>query len=176
MKLSNSFAAALVAVLISPTIASTTDELTFNAEEPSSSMSMYDLVSSILVLPKFKVDDESPSDDSNFGRKKHKKQKPDKNMGKLTEISVTVFLATDEDLEGPGSLAMAFLEDDLVYAYNKVQEGKDDLQKGSGSDLQAVRSHFLGKANASEDPDGEVLFPELSKNSRGSVGGWVYTG
>jgi hypothetical protein len=146
MKFSNSFAPALVAALISPTIASATDDLAFSAEEPSPSTSiMYDLV-----------------------------QKAGKNMGKLTEMSVTVFIATDEDLEGPDSLALAFLEDDLLYAYNKVQEGKSDLQKGF--DLQGVRSHYLGKATASDDPEGEVLFPELSKNSLGSVGSWKYTG
>jgi hypothetical protein len=77
-------------------------------------------------------------------------------------------------LEGPDSLALAFLEDDLLYAYNKVQEGKSDLQKGF--DLQGVRSHYLGKATASDDPEGEVLFPELSRNSLGSVGSWKYTG
>ncbi len=151
MKLSNSYAAALVAVLISPTIVSATDDLTFSAEKLS------------------------PSADDSYGR--HKKHDKSKNLGKLTEMSVTVFIATDEDLkdtEGPDSLALAFLEDDLLYAYNKVHEGKDDLQKGL--DLQGVRSHYLGKATPSGDPEGEVLFPELSKNSRGSVGSWKYTG
>ena len=118
------------------------------------------------------VEDESPSVDDSYGRKKRGEK--DKNLGKLTETLTTVYIATDEDLEDPDRLALAFLEDDLVYAYNKVQEGKSDLQKGS--DLQAVSSHFLGKAKASEDPDGDVLFPELSKHLRGSVGGWVYTG
>jgi hypothetical protein len=157
MKLSNTFAAAFMAVLISPTIASASDKLTFNAEESSSSMSMYDVVSSSLVPPKIKVDDESPSDDSNYGRKKHHK-----NMGKLTEAFVTVFFGYDDDLEvseDPDSpLALAFLEDDLVYAYKKVQEGMD-LQKGS--DVEVFSSHYLGKAP--EDPGGDVLFPELSK-------------
>jgi hypothetical protein len=165
MKLSNTFAAAFVAVLISPTIASASDELTINAEEPSSSMSMDDAVSSSLVPPKIKVDDESPSDDSKYGRKRHKHHK---NMGKLSEIYARVYIAFDEDLEiseDPDSpLALAFLEDDLVYAYKKVQEGMD-LQKGSG--VEIFSSHFLGKAP--EDPGGDVLFPELSK-SRGYRG------
>jgi hypothetical protein len=112
MKLSNTVAAALVAVLISPTIASG--------------------------------------------------KKPGKNQGKLTETLVTVYIATEEaltDSEGTGSLALAFLEDDLTYSFNKVQEG---------SDLQGVSSHFIGKAQTSEDPGGDVLFPELSKSLGGS--------
>jgi hypothetical protein len=151
MKLSNSFAAAaaLVAVLISPTIGSATDDLTFNAEEPASpSTSMYDLI-----------------------------QKSDKNKGRLIEVYTTVYIATDEDLEdseSPDSLALSFLEDALVYAYNKVQEDKSDLQ-GAGSDLHAISSHFLGKATAPDDPDGDVLFPELSENLRGSVGRYAYS-
>jgi hypothetical protein len=170
MKLSNTFAAVLVAVLISPTSASATDELTFNAEEPSSSMSMHDVVSSILVSPKIKVvDDESPSDDSNYGRKKG-----GKSLGKLTETYATVYIAYEEDfevLEDPDSpLALAFLEDDLVYSYKKLQEGMD-LQKGS--DLELVNSHFLGEA---KDPDGEVLFPELTDSMSGSAVGWGYRG
>jgi hypothetical protein len=148
MTLSNSLVSALVAVLISPTIAgSATHDLTFSTEEASPSTSMYDLV------------------------QKHGKNK---NLGKLTETSVTVFIATDEDSEEADSLALAFLEDDLLYAYNKVQAGKGDLEKGSG--LQGVRSHYLGKATPSGDPEGDVLFPELSKSSRGSVGSWRYTG
>jgi hypothetical protein len=74
--------------------------------------------------------------------------------------------------EGPDNLlALAFLEDDLVYAYNRMHEGKSNLQKGSN--LQGVSSHFLGKTKASDDPDGDIIFPELSKNLRGSVGSWV---
>jgi hypothetical protein len=119
MKLSNTLAAALVAVLISPTIASA-------------------------------------------------KKKPGKNTGKLTETLVTVYIATEEaleDSEGVGSLALAFLEDDLTYSFNKVQEG---------SDLQGVSSHFIGKSPTSEDPGGDVLFPELSKSLGGSGLGYYY--
>jgi hypothetical protein len=100
-------------------------------------------------------DEESPSADDSYGRKK-----PGKNTGKLTETKITVFLATDEalgDSEGPDDLALAFLEDDLTYSFNKVQEGKD---------VQGVSSHYLGKAP--EDAGGDVLFPELSKSLRGS--------
>jgi hypothetical protein len=114
MKLSNTFAAALVAVLISPTIASA--------------------------------------------------KKPGKNKGKLTETLITVYIATDEALggsESPDSLALAFLEDDLTYSFNKVQEQE-------GSDLHGDSSHYLGKAQTSEDPGGDVLFPELSKSLGGS--------
>jgi hypothetical protein len=114
MKLSNTFAAALVAVLISPTIASA--------------------------------------------------KKPGKNKGKLTETLITVYIATDEALggsESPDSLALAFLEDDLTYSFNKVQEQE-------GSDLYGDSSHYLGKAQTSEDPGGDVLFPELSKSLGGS--------
>jgi hypothetical protein len=113
MKLSNTFAAALAAVLIiSPTIASA--------------------------------------------------KKPGKDTGKLTETRITVYLATDEtvgDSEGPDGLALAFLEDDLTYSFNKVQKG---------SDVQGVSSHFIGMAQTSEDPGGDVLFPELSKSLGGS--------
>jgi hypothetical protein len=112
MKLSNTFAAALVAVLISPTIASA--------------------------------------------------KKPGKDKGKLTETKITVYIATDEALggsESPDSLALAFLEDNLTYSFNKVQEG---------SDLQGDSSHYLGNAQTSEDPGGDVLFPELSKSLGGS--------
>jgi hypothetical protein len=119
-----------------------------------------------------KVEDDSPSADDSYGR--HKKHDKNKNLGKLTETLTTVYIATDEDSEELDSLALAFLEDDLPYAYNKVQEGKSDLQKGF--DLQGVRSHYLGKAAASDDPEGDVLFPELSKHLRGSVGSWKYTG
>jgi hypothetical protein len=116
MKFSNILAVALVAVLISPTIASA-------------------------------------------------KKKPGKDKGKLTETKITVFLATDEalgDSEGPDGLALAFLEDDLVYSFNKVQEGND---------LQGVSSHFIGKAP--EDAGGDLLFPELSESLRGSgLGYW----
>jgi hypothetical protein len=115
MKLSNTLAAALVAVLISPTIASA--------------------------------------------------KKPGKDKGKLTETKITVFLVTDEalgDSEGPDGLALAFLEDDLTYSFNKVHEG---------SDLQGVSSNFIGKAP--EDAGGDPLFPELSKSLGGSgLGYW----
>jgi hypothetical protein len=104
--------------------------------------------------------DELPSADDSSGRKK-----PGKDKGKLTETKITVFLATDEtlgDSEGPDGLALAFLEDDLVYSFNKVQEGND---------LQGVSSHFIGKAP--EDAGGDLLFPELSESLRGSgLGYW----
>jgi hypothetical protein len=118
MKFSNTIAAALVAVLVSPAIASA--------------------------------------------------KKPGKNKGKLTETKITVYIATEEalgDSEGPDGLALAFLEDDLTYSFNKVQEG---------SDLQGVSSHFIGKAPTSEDPGGDVLFPELSKSLGGSGLGFGY--
>ena len=89
-------------------------------------------------------------------------KKPGKNTGKLTETLITVYIATDEaleDSEDPDGLALAFLEDDLTYSFNKVQKG---------SDLQGVSSHFIGKAQTSEDPGGDVLFPELSKSLGGS--------
>jgi hypothetical protein len=89
-------------------------------------------------------------------------KKPGKDTGKLTETRVTVYIASDEalgGLESLDSLALAFLEDDLTYSFNKVQEG---------SDVQGVRSHFVGKAQTSEDPGGDVLFPELSKSLGGS--------
>jgi hypothetical protein len=127
MKLSNTFAATLMAVLISPTLTSATDELT--------------------------------------GKNK---------MGKLTETYTTVFIATNNtDLEVSDDrdslLKLAFLEDDLVYAYKKVQEGMELQKKGSSLDL--INVHFIGRA---EDPDGDVLFPELSKSLRGSTVGWGY--
>ena len=103
----------------------------------------------------FELEDASAPADDNFGRKK-----PGKNTGKLTETKITVFLATDEalgDSEGPDGLALAFLEDDLTYSFNKVQEGKD---------VQGVSSHFIGKAP--EDAGGDLLFPELSNSLRGS--------
>jgi hypothetical protein len=112
MKFSNTLAAALVAVLVSPTIASD--------------------------------------------------KKPGKNTGKLTETLITVYIATEEalgDSEDPDGLALAFLEDDLTYSFNKVQKG---------SDLLGVSSHFAGMAKTSEDPGGDVLFPELSKSLSGS--------
>jgi hypothetical protein len=131
MKLSNTLVAAIVAVLISPTIASATDE--------------------------------SPSDDSNYGHKK----RPGKNMGKLMENRITVFLATEEeDSEGPDNLRLAYLEDNVAYAYNKVQK--------KGTDLVAVNSHYVGKAQTSGDPGGDVLFPELSKSL--GRGNWYYQG
>jgi hypothetical protein len=136
MKLSNTFVAAIVAVLISPTIASAS------------------------------ATDESPSDDSNYGRKK----KPGKNKGKLMENRITVFLATEEeDSEGPDNFELAYLEDNVAYAYNKVQK--------KGTDLVAVNSHYVGKAKTPGDPGGDVLFPELSKSLGGSgVGNWYYQG
>jgi hypothetical protein len=103
------------------------------------------------------LENESPSADDSYGRKR---KTPGKDKGKLTETKITVFLATDEalgDSEGPDGLALAFLEDDLVYSFNKVHEG---------TDVQADRSHYLGKAP--EDAGGDVLFPELSKGLRGS--------
>jgi uncharacterized protein Veg len=110
-------------------------------------------------------EDESPSADDNYGRKK----KPGKNMGKLMETRTTVFIAMDEDSEGPDSITEAFLQDDLVFAFNKAQK--------EGTDLVAVTSHFNGKVKASEDPGGDLLFPELSKSLRGSdVGNWYYQG
>jgi hypothetical protein len=116
------------------------------------------------------VEVKSPSTDEGYGRKKG-----GKNLGKLTETSVKVFFATEGDLEvsdDPDSpLALAFLEDDLVYAYKKVREGID-LQKGS--DLEIFSGHFLGEAKAPEDTD--VLFPELSKSLRGSAVSWGYRG
>jgi hypothetical protein len=60
MKLSKQFRSRPRGVLISPTIVSATGNLSFNAEEPSLSMSMYDLV-----------------------------QKTDKNIGKLTDIYIS---------------------------------------------------------------------------------------
>jgi hypothetical protein len=101
------------------------------------------------------LEDESPSADDSYGRKT-----PGKDTGKLTETKITVFLATEEalgDSEGPDGLALAFLEDDLTYSFNKVQEG---------SDLLGVSSHFIGMAP--EDASGDLLFPELSKSLRGS--------
>jgi hypothetical protein len=103
------------------------------------------------------LENESPSADDSYGRK-HKT--PGKDKGKLTETKITVFLATDEalgDSEGPDGLALAFLEDDLVYSFNKVQEG---------TDVQGDSSHYIGKAP--EDAGGDLLFPELSKGLRGS--------
>jgi hypothetical protein len=80
MKLSNTFAAALVAFLAFSTRATstttTTAELTANNEESSSSTTLYDLFSSIVVSPKVEVDvdKESPSADANYyGKKKDKK-------------------------------------------------------------------------------------------------------
>jgi hypothetical protein len=101
------------------------------------------------------VENESPSADDSYGRKV-----PGKDDGKLTETKITVFLATDEalgDSEGPDGLALAFLEDDLVYSFNKVQEG---------TDVQGVSSHYVGKAP--EGAGGDLLFPELGKGLRGS--------
>jgi hypothetical protein len=106
-------------------------------------------------------EDESPSADDSYGRKK-----PGKNTGKLTETKITVILATDEalgDSEGLDGLALAFLEDDLTYSFNKVQKG---------SDLQGVSSHFIGKGP--EDAGSDLLFPELSKGLRGSGLGFGY--
>ena len=103
------------------------------------------------------LENESPSADDSYGRKR---KTPGKDTGKLTETKITVFLATDEalgDSEGPDGLALAFLEDDLVYSFNKVQ---------GSTDVQGVRSHYLGKAP--EDAGGDILFPELSKGLRGS--------
>jgi hypothetical protein len=103
------------------------------------------------------LENESPSADDSYGRKR---KTPGKDKGKLTETKITVFLATDEalgDSEGPDGLALAFLEDDLVYSFNKVQ---------GSTDVQGVRSHYLGKAP--EDAGGDILFPELSKGLRGS--------
>jgi hypothetical protein len=74
-------------------------------------------------------------------------------------------LEISEDLDSP--LALAFLEEDLVYAYKNVQEGMD-LRKGS--DVEVFTSHFLGKAP--EDPGGDVLFPELSKGL-GRIRRWL---
>jgi hypothetical protein len=106
------------------------------------------------------LEDESPSADDSYGRKT-----PGKDKGKLTETTITVFLATDEalgDSEGPDGLALAFLEDDLTYSFSKVHEG---------TDLQGISSHFIGKAP--EDAGGDLLFPELSKSLRGSgLGYW----
>jgi hypothetical protein len=53
---------------------------------------------------------------------------PGRGTGKLTETLIIVYLATDEALggsESPDSLALDFLEDDLTYFFNKVQEGSD---------------------------------------------------
>jgi hypothetical protein len=107
------------------------------------------------------LEDESSSADDGYGRKK-----PGKNTGKLTETKITVFLASDEalgDSEGPDALALAFLEDDLTYSFNKVQKGND---------VQGIVSHYLGKAP--EDAGGDALFPELSKGLRGSGLGYYY--
>jgi hypothetical protein len=161
MKLSNTtFAAALVALLASPTMATATAtaELTAKNEESSFSTTLYDLFSSIVVSPKVEVDGdkESPSADANYGRKKDKKT-----MGKLTMTSTTALLAMDPDSDEPNTLALAFLQDALLYTYNEVQEG---------SDLQGVGSHLLGTVVSPEGPDGgDALFPELSKSLRGSV-------
>jgi hypothetical protein len=85
MKLSNTtFAVALVALLASPTMAATTTakatataELTTKNEESASSTTLYGLFSSIGVSPKVELevvdDEESPSADANYGRKKDRK-------------------------------------------------------------------------------------------------------
>jgi hypothetical protein len=167
MKLSNTtFAAALVALLASPTMATTTAKATATAElnakneESSFSTALYDLFSSIGVSPKVELevvdDEESPSADANYGRKKDRKT-----MGKFTMTSTTALLAMDPDSDEPNTLALAFLQDALLYTYNEVQEG---------SDLQGVGSHLLGTVVSPEGPDGgDALFPELSKSLRGSV-------
>jgi hypothetical protein len=101
------------------------------------------------------VEKESSSADDNYSRKA-----PGKDTGKLTETKITVFLASDEalgDSEGPDGLALAFLEDDLLYSFNKVQDG---------TDVQGVSSHYIGMAP--KDAGGDLLFPELSKGLRGS--------
>jgi hypothetical protein len=66
-------------------------------------------------------------------------KKPGKNTGKLTETKITVFLATDEALgdRRVRRSRLAFLEDDLTYSFNKVQEGKD---------VQGVSSHSSWRA------------------------------
>jgi hypothetical protein len=129
MKLSNTVAAALVALLASPTMttATATAELAAKNEESSSSMTIYDLFSSIVASPKVEVDEESSSADANYGKKKDKKT-----MGKFTMTSTTALLAMDPDSDEPDTLDLAFLQDALLYTYNEVQEG---------SDFQGVGSH-----------------------------------
>jgi hypothetical protein len=166
MKLSNTVAAALVALLASPTMttATATAELAAKNEESSSSMTIYDLFSSIVASPKVEVDEESSSADANYGKKKDKKT-----MGKFTMTSTTALLAMDPDSDEPDTLDLAFLQDALLYTYNEVHEG---------SDLQGVGSHLLGTVEFPEGPGGDALFPELSENLQDSVG-WrtsVYRG
>jgi hypothetical protein len=74
--------------------------------------------------------------------------------------STTALLTMDPDSDEPSTLALAFLQDALLFTYNEVQEG---------SDLQGVGSHLLGMVVSPECPDGDALFPELSKSLRGSV-------
>jgi uncharacterized protein Veg len=159
MKLSITFPVALVALLASPVmataIATATAELTTKTEESSSSTTLYDLFSSIVVSPKVEVHEESPSADANFGKKKDKKTK-----GKVTETYATVYMVMDADSDEPDTFAQAFIQDALLYTYNAVQEG---------SDLQGIGSHLLGTVKSPDGPDGDALFPELSKSLRGSV-------
>jgi hypothetical protein len=83
--------------------------------------------------------------------------------------STAVFIAMNPDSDEPNTLALTFLQDALLYTYNQVHEG---------SDLRGVVSHLLGTAESPEGPDGDALFPELSKSLRGSVSwsGSLYRG
>jgi hypothetical protein len=70
--------------------------------------------------------------------------------------STTLYIALTESSEEPGSLVLAFLEDDL-----------------KGSDLLGFASRNLDKSF----PGGDALFPELNENLRSSVGrGFFYQG
>jgi hypothetical protein len=95
---------------------------------------------------KVEVDEEPPSADAKYGKKKDKKTK-----GKVTETSATVDMVMDADPDEPNTFAQAFIQDTLLYyTYNTVQEGQPpswhsqvSQRSGRGSSLSRVEQELL---------------------------------
>jgi hypothetical protein len=151
MKFSNAIATAFVGLLATPFVAA------IKTEDVASSMSLYDVLSSVFVSPSVQVAVEPAAleDSTSTGRKHSGK----KSIGKLIPTQITVYVATKkkgEALEEDEVTddALAFLGDDLLFTYNAVQ---------GNSDLTGFASHYRGKGEDLEGPEAVALFPELNK-------------
>jgi hypothetical protein len=110
--------------------------------DQDSSISLYDLISSIVVIPQT----EDTVDD--LGRRKKKKKKKSKkgNHGDdetLVEVSVTTYVEMTIELDDLTTAEEIFLQDALLFSYNQVH---------GASDFSGLSSHLVAKGKV---PNGD---------------------